>query len=706
MKMYSQMLMKITNLGMPNVYNNLIKKAVEGFWKGEKKEEDIQTALLEVQKYNSSLQENLDLRPKGDIDIYDRLLRTSILFGFTPDRFGPLENKENNLETYLSIPRGTSNAHASSMVKWFNTNYHVVQPEIERSPRLNWFYSTIVSDDIDKLAIIGPWTFLSYAINKTNKSKEELFQKLTDEYLSFLNNHPSLTIQLEEPSFLTQGIPAGYDKFVEKIEKETHLHVYFGAVNHFAQKLFSLPVEGIGLDFVDGESNIELLTHFPKNKKLIAGIINGKNVRPVSLKTKNTLDQICQEIPEEKLYISPSCSLQHVPLTTRDENEYVQKNLVFAIEKIQELEKIREGSISYKQIDEKKKNLTTTTYQRSRVPRHLNEVAFPTTTIGSFPQTKEIRSLRHNWKNKNISDEKYEQEIKLYIKNCIKKQKDLGLDILVHGEPERNDMVQYFAENLQGFTIIKSPVQSYGTRLVRPPVIIADIKRTAPITVKWSKYANSLTNNEVKGMLTGPVTMVQWSFPREDISKEEQFYQVAKVLSNEVDDLVNAGIKHVQIDEPALREALPFDPEKKEFYLKHAINAFRQVYANVPEEIIIHSHMCFSEFPDIIESIKEMEVDVLSIEDSKAQGKTAVALIEGGFPGTIGLGVYDVHSPRIPSIEEMIKIPEFLLKNGIDPLKIWINPDCGLKTRGEEAYKQLENLVNTAKKLKKTYYCV
>ena len=693
--------MKITNLGMPNVYKSLIKKEVEGFWRGEKRSEEVLSAFEDVQENNYLSQKKLDLIPKGDIDIYDRLHRTSALFGLTPERFGQLEDtKENTLENYLAIPRGRADSPASPMVKWFNTNYHVVQPEIEKDPKLNWNYSTKISEDHDKLALIGPWTVLSYAINRTNNTKEELFDKLVQEYVTFINHHPALIIQLEEPSFLINGIPKGYHEFVKQIEKETHLHVYFGAVNNFSQELFLLPVEGIGLDFVDGESNLELLPTFPKDKTLIAGIINGRNVGPTTNKTKETLDKILEEISEDKLYISPSCSLQHVPFTTENESDYVKENLVFAIEKLDELQKIKDGTIEYKQVDCKEDDLTMEIYNRSRPPKTKNETLFPTTTIGSFPQTKEIRKLRQDWKRKKISNKEYEIQIKKYIKECIKKQEELGLDILVHGEPERNDMVQYFAENLQGFTIIKSPVQSYGTRHVRPPVITQDISRPEPISTRWSKYAQSLTFKPVKGMLTGPITMVQWAFPREDISKEAQFYQVAKVLSQEVNDLTNAGIKHIQIDEPALREALPLDKNKREHYLKHAINAFRQVYAEVNEDVIIHSHMCFSEFPEIINSINKMGVDVLSIEDSKAQGKTAISLIKEGFPGTIGLGVYDVHSPRISSIKEMIKIPEFLLENGIDPLKIWINPDCGLKTRGEEAYEQLENLVEAAKKLR------
>ncbi|PIN81859.1 5-methyltetrahydropteroyltriglutamate--homocysteine S-methyltransferase [Candidatus Woesearchaeota archaeon CG10_big_fil_rev_8_21_14_0_10_30_7] len=674
--------MKTTILGLPNSYNFLIKKSVEGFWKNNKTEEDIFRAETEVINHNNSLQETLDLKVEGDIDIYDKLLKTAVNFGLTPERFGEIKT----LEDYLSIPRGTKNAEASPMVKWFNTNYHVVQPEIERLPKLtNWLRGTDLNK---KFSLIGPWTLLSYSINKTNYSNEYLFKKLSEEYIKFIDQLPNELIQLDEPSFLTNGIPEYYKKFVEQINKKVHLHVYFGAVNKFASNLFDLPVEGFGLDFVEGNENWELLDQFPKNKILIAGIINGRNVWRASTKNKQTLDKILEYISEDQLYISPSTSLLHVPLSSEN------KNFVGAKEKIDELNKIKNKTINYEQIKEQQELLTDKIYSRNN-DLWISKIPYPTTTIGSFPQTTELRQIRNHLKKGEVSEKVYNEFIKKYIKNCIKRQENLGLDVLVHGEPERNDMVQYFAEQLEGFTVINGAVQSYGTRYVRPPVITGDVKRRHSMTVDWISYAQSLTHKPVKGMLTGPVTMIQWSFPREDISREAQYYQVANALKEEVHDLVNAGIKHIQIDEPALREGLPIDKSKREHYLHHAINAFRSVFYQVPEDIIIHSHMCFSEFPDILEHIKQMNVDVLSIEDSKAKGKAAKSLT--GFPGSIGLGVYDVHSPRIPSVEEIVKIP---LSLDLDPKRIWINPDCGLKTRGEEAYEQLKIMMDAVKLLR------
>jgi 5-methyltetrahydropteroyltriglutamate--homocysteine methyltransferase len=615
--------MKTTNIGFPNVYKSLIKKTVEGFWSGKNTIDDIITAEEEVKNFNAGAQSTLDLYPIFDMDIYDRFLRTAVMFGFVPKRFGTPQEANDNLEIYLSIPRGTDKAPASPMVKWFNTNYHIVRPEIEQSPSLvlNPRLPN-VSDSKKKFALIGPWTLLSYGINKTNKDKDKLFVELSKLYISFINNLPEIIIQLEEPSFISYGIPKGYREFVKQFKKEIHLHIYFEAVNNFYQELFSMPVDGIGLDFIDGISNLELLSKFPKDKILIAGIINGRNVRPVSTKTKGILDSILEIIPEEKLYVSPSCSLMHVPLSAKDESE----NFSFAIEKVKELESIKNGTIVYREIKEKEVSLPSDRYTRSRKNFWISDISFPTTTIGSFPQTNELRKMRKSWRDGMVSNEEYEEFIKKYIKNCIKKQEELGLDVLVHGEPERADMVQYFAENLEGFTVIKGFVQSYGTRHVRPPVIIGPVKRNSPITVKWIKYAQSLTKKPVKAILTGPVTIVQWSFPREDVSKESQYYDVARALSEEVNDLVNARIVHIQIDEPALREGLPLDVSKRKHYLKHAVNAFRLVYASVPDETIIHSHMCFSEFSDIMDAIREMGTDVLSIEDSKSKGRTADSL--------------------------------------------------------------------------------
>ena len=373
--------MRTTNLGFPNVYKSLIKKAVEGFWKGKRTIDDIIKAEEEVKDFNMRTQSSLDLQPVFDIDIYDRLLRTAVMFGIVPKRFGTPQEANDNLEMYLSIPRGTHRAPASPMVKWFNTNYHVVKPEIERSPSL--VSNPRLPDPSGtnkKLALIGPLTLLSYAINRTEKDENELFRELSEQYISFINSLPKIIVQLEEPSFVTDGIPEGYKEFTDQLQRDIHLHVYFGGVNRFAQELFTMPVEGIGLDFVDGVSNLELLSQFPKNKVLIAGVINGRNILPVSTKTKRILNAILSAIPKERLYVSPSCSLMHVPLTAQDE----VKDFSFAVEKLKELEAIKNGTIIYRDIEEKDIPLPSEQYSRSRKTLWVSDVLFPTTTIGSF----------------------------------------------------------------------------------------------------------------------------------------------------------------------------------------------------------------------------------------------------------------------------------------------------------------------------------
>lgn len=694
--------MKTTNLGMPNVYNALIKKAVEGFWGGRNPPgknplESILAAQQQVIDYNATLQQKLDLQPVWDIDIYDRMLRTAVVFGMVPKRFGKAEDAVTDLQIYLSIGRGTPRAQASPMIKWFNTNYHVVQPEIEGEPKLTVDPALFGPVQGKKLALIGPWTLLSYALNKTEHSPTQLFNLLADQYLHLLNSIPPTVVQLEEPSFLTNGLPPGsYGDFVGKIKHIVHLHTYFGAANDLAPWLFRLPVAGLGLDFIDGPENVELLPQFPGDKVLIAGILNGRNVHPVSNRTEQLLRVIREHIPDKQLYISPSCSLQHVPLSADGE----QQRFSFAKEKLEELTAIRDGTISYIPSRIAQESLPERVFRRARKEYWVSSTPFPTTTIGSFPQIAAVRENRKLWKQQEKTTEEYEDTVRGLIKDCIRRQEQLGLEVLVHGEFERSDMVEYFAEQLEGFVPIKGAVQSYGTRHVRPPVMVGPVHRRGPMTVKWSTYAQSLTDQPVKGMLTGPVTMVQWSFPREDISREAQYYDVAKALAEEVQDLAHAGIKHLQIDEPALREGLPLDPKKREHYLRHAVNAFRSVYAGVPDNIVVHSHMCFSDFAAIVDAIREMGVDVLSIEDSKAQGRTAESLRKAGFPGSIGLGVFDVHSPRVPTLEEMVKIPQLLLNSGFDPRRIWINPDCGLKTRGEEAYEQVGKMMDVAKVLR------
>ncbi|MBI4739496.1 5-methyltetrahydropteroyltriglutamate--homocysteine S-methyltransferase [Candidatus Woesearchaeota archaeon] len=744
--------MQTTNSGFPNVYGGLMKKAVESFWRKEASLQDVEHAFARVVQYNAGVESSLDLIPVFDCDIYDRMLKTAVMFGIVPGRFGTPQLANDDLATYLSIPRGTRNSPASPMVKWFNTNYHVVQPEIEHAPKLIKDHVTPAlrlatehaQGKIFKPVLIGPWTLLSYAMNKTDRSEEALFDALSGAYADLINNLAVPLIQLEEPSFLTRGIPGRYADFLRRLRKDVHLYTYFGSVSRIADDLFSLPVEGFGLDFVDGAADLEYLNWqgffdlFNGGKKLIAGIINGRNVWKVNGSAVRTLEYLLDNVSEENLILGPSCSLVHVPLSIKNERPELHDKFSFAVEKLAELESLRsctlrsleaaksenrksnrqpsamverntacdlqsipcceQGRSEQERSEQERSRSSNQEFHRSARTLWESAVEYPLTTIGSFPQTSELRSKRASYKSGKISPQEYDEFIKGMIRDVIALQEKLGIDVIVHGEFEREDMVQYFARQLDGFTEIASPVQSYGTRMVRPPVITGNVNRKAPMTLEWITYAQSLTKKPVKGILTGPATMLQWAYPREDISRSTQMYQIARALRDEVNELYAAGIRHIQIDEPALREGLPLERREHEHYLWHATNAFRLCAVDLPADAVLHTHMCFSEFKEIIEAIKSLEVDVISIEESKSQGKVARFLQESGFTGGVGLGVFDVHSPRVPPVEEMLKIPASL---SIDAHRIWINPDCGLKTRTyDEAKAQLDNMVEVARHLR------
>ncbi|MBI5398903.1 5-methyltetrahydropteroyltriglutamate--homocysteine S-methyltransferase [Candidatus Woesearchaeota archaeon] len=729
--------MQLTNIGFPNVYDGLIKKAVESFWRKEASPQDVEHAFARIVQYNTTVQTSLDLIPVFDCDIYDRMLKIAVMFGIVPGRFGTSQQANDDLETYLSIPRGTRNSPASPMVKWFNTNYHVVQPEIEHEPKLIKDHITpllrLASERVQgktvKPALIGPWTLLSYAMNKTDRSEEALFDALSGEYADLINNLAVPLVQVEEPSFLTRGIPGQYAQFLRKLRKDVHLHTYFGSVRRIADDLFALPVEGFGLDFVDGAADLEYLNWqgyfdmFNGGKKLIAGIVNGRNVWKANERATRTLEYLLDNVSEENLILGPSCSLLHVPLSVKHEQPELHDKFSFAVEKLAELESLRSFAVSKSEnskasqvsavVERKAGSMLPSVlhsipcyeqkcsgkeFHRNACTAWKSSVEYPVTTIGSFPQTSELRSKRASYKSRKISQQEYDDFIKDMIRDAIALQEELGIDVLVHGEFEREDMVQYFARQLDGFTEIASPVQSYGTRMVRPPVITGNVNRKAPMTLEWITYAQSLTKKPVKGILTGPVTMLQWAYPREDLPRSTQMYQIAQALRSEVNELYAAGIRHIQIDEPALREGLPLEKRERENYLWHATNAFRLCAADLPADAVLHTHMCFSEFKDIIEGIKALEVDVISIEESKSHGKVTRFLQESGFSGGVGLGVFDVHSPRVPPVEEMLKIPASL---SIDARRIWINPDCGLKTRTpDEAKAQLDNMVEVARHLR------
>ncbi len=552
-------------------------------------------------------------------------------------------------------------------------------------------------------------------------------------------------VQLDEPCLVMDMNETDKRLFVGLYEKilgnkgsiKVLLQTYFGDVRDCYNELCGLPFDGVGLDFVEGKQTIDLVLKngFPKDKVLFAGIVNGKNIwRNNYEKTLEIIEKIISKCGE--IVLNTSCSLLHVPYTLENEaklTEDVKKHFAFAKEKLGELAELKKISASHdpRETPEFKANSAlmneTRSGENAAVHNRVNELSekdhtrlpefserekmqknrfklplFPTTTIGSFPQTAEVRMTRSDFKKGAISEEQYDEFMKNRIKDCIELQEKLGLDVLVHGEFERNDMVEYFGECLDGYIFTeKAWVQSYGTRCVKPPVVWGDISRAKPMTVKWSKYAQSCTDKPVKGMLTGPVTILNWSFPREDISLRESALQIALAIRDEVLDLEANGISIIQVDEAALREKLPLrKSDWKSDYLDWAIPAFRLVHSGVKPETQIHTHMCYSEFADIITDIDDMDADVITFEASRSDLTILDVLKANDFRTEVGPGVYDIHSPRVPSKEE-IKTALRKMLDKIPAEKLWVNPDCGLKTRGKaETVPSLENLVNAAKELR------
>lgn len=745
---------------MPGIGKNReTKKAVETFWNDNISTTELLSILKEVRKNNYSLQNSrkVKLIPVFDTDPYDRLLRHAVMFGAISARFDKLKEIATDPGKYFSIPRGSSTVQAASMTKWFNTNYHSVKPEIEADFTLNKnFVINHVQEAVDwgyevKPALIGPLTFLHYSTIKSGKTFKELFHliaPLYKEIIAALSEEKIEFIQIEEPVLVFDHAKEYIDllkvffKDISSVTNKTKiiLQTYFGSISHIYSELIKLPVSGIGLDVVDEEKNFQCILKmgWPEDKWLACGIVSGRTPWITDLqKNFDKLLSIAEKASFHKLILQPSCSLMHLPYTIADEtelNDEIKSYLAFGLERLEELytlgEGLKKGESAIKdkilqnsEILKRKKtsshiinnsvrakinSLQENDFRRTKPRRERYELQkkilklpiFPTTTIGSFPQTKDLRKIRLNHKKQKISENEYKKFLQARIKEWVDIQEDIGLDVLVHGEFERSDMVAYFAEKLAGMTTIQGWVQSYGTRYVRPPIIFGDVFRKEPMTVEWITFAQSLTAKFLKGMLTGPITILNWSYHRDDLSKKEQAFQIALALRDEVSDIIKNVIKIIQVDEPAIREGLPLKKSEWKDYLKWAIDAFLLTTSAVPDDIQIHTHMCFSDFKDIINDINRMDADVISVEDSKQGGRLTASLYNGAYNGAIGLGVFDVHSPRVPSVKEMKVIPQKAA--AVVPKEmLWINPDCGLKTRGkEEAIMQLKNMVQAAIELR------
>jgi 5-methyltetrahydropteroyltriglutamate--homocysteine methyltransferase len=746
-------------IGFPRIGKNReLKFASEKFFKGEISETELQKVAADIRLYGWKKQNEAKISyiPSNDFSFYDNVLDTAFLFNVIPKRYQQLGLSV--LETYFAASHGyqgeKGDVKALPMKKWFNTNYHYIVPEIDDATEFKLVGVKPIQEFIEtKMAgiesiptVIGAYTFLRLArYNGQKKAKDFVaaaiaaYAKLADQlatagakWISFAEPALVFDVTAEERE-LFKSIYVELIRQIHEVAKlKINLQTYFGDIRDVYEDVTALGFDGIGLDFVEGLKSLELLKNgFPKDTILFAGVVNGKNIWRADYAQKNSLlAEIEKIVAAENVVVSTSCSLLHVPYTVSAETKLPAETLnhfAFAEEKLTELAELASGDEAALEKNKAlfaatrvKENsavqgqlsaLTDADFERkpSRLERRevqknrFNLPAFPTTTIGSFPQTAEVRANRAAFRKGEITREQYVEFNRKKIAECIKLQEEIGLDVIVHGEFERNDMVEYFGSKIDGFVFTQNAwVQSYGTRCVKPPIVWGDVSRSAPITVEWSVFAQSCTDKPVKGMLTGPVTILNWSFPREDVSLKTQAQQIGLAIRDEVLDLEKNGIKIIQIDEAALREKLPLrksDWHKE--YLDWAIPAFRLVHAKVKPETQIHTHMCYSEFNDIVRDIDNMDADVITFEASRSDLKLLDALNEAHFETQVGPGVYDIHSPRVPSEKEIVDALHKIIAK-VPRQNVWVNPDCGLKTRGEtETTASLKNLVAAAKELRK-----
>ncbi len=754
--------MKTAVIGFPRIGKDReLKFASEKFFRGEITEAELQSVAKEIRSENLRLQKEAEITfvSSNDFSFYDNVLDTAALFNVIPARYKALGVSE--LETFFAMARGyqgdKGNVKALAMKKWFNTNYHYIVPEVEDDTEVKLVGSKVFNEFIEaddagvetKVAIVGPFTFLKLAKFTGNKKLADFVDQFTVAYTDYLNKLNDIGVkwvEFDEP-YLVRDLSAEDIALFTSIYKtllankgsvKVLLQTYFGDIRDAYKDVVGLGFDGVGLDFVEGRKTYELVKTegFPKDTLLFAGLVNGKNIWKNNYeKTLGVLKELEEIVDKDNIVLNTSCSLLHVPYTLDSETKLTEdykKHFAFATEKLGEIKDIatlfdsqdaasevlkankalfvdRINSVDaavQKRVSEIKDSDYTRLpvfEEREKIQKErLGLPLFPTTTIGSFPQTSDVRKNRQEFRKGLITKEQYEEFNEKKIAECIALQEEIGLDVIVHGEFERNDMVEYFGEHLAGYVFTeKAWVQSYGTRCVKPPIIWGDVSRKESITVKWSKFAKSCTDKPVKGMLTGPVTILNWSFPREDISLKKSTLQIALAIRDEVLDLEANGIDIIQIDEAALREKLPL--RKSDWYSEYldwAIPAFRLVASGVKPETQIHTHMCYSEFTDIIPAIDAMDADVITFEASRSDLQILDSLKENNFKTEVGPGVYDIHSPRVPSVEEIVTALD-KMRNSVEDKKLWVNPDCGLKTRGEtETKASLINLVAAAKELR------
>ncbi|MHC5132280.1 5-methyltetrahydropteroyltriglutamate--homocysteine S-methyltransferase [Pseudomonas glycinis] len=756
------------SLGFPRIgrYREL-KKAQEAFWKGELHEAGLRDVGRELRKVHWNLQKNagIDLLPVGDFAWYDQVLTHSLMFGVIPERFRPHDGKA-TLHTLFSMARGVSNTccgegHAQEMTKWFDTNYHYLVPEfsVDQQFQLGWeqlFEETEEARALGhnvKPVIIGPLTYLWLGKTKgADFDKLDLLDRLLPLYGQIFARLAALGVewvQIDEPILvldLPQDWKNAFERAYNQIQRDPLtklLATYFGGLEENLGLAANLPVDGLHIDLVRAPDQYPtILDRLPAYKVLSLGVVNGRNVWRCDLQNALATLRHAHERLGDRLWVAPSCSLLHSPVDLGREDQLdaeLKSWLAFAVQKCEEVAVLAQAvsepeapqvlralaqsrsvqtsraaspRIHKPAVQARVAAITARDAQRQspfaqRIAKQRGKLdlpLFPTTTIGSFPQTAAIRLARQAYKQGKLSAADYTDAMHTEIRHAVEIQERLGLDVLVHGEAERNDMVEYFAEQLDGYAFTRFGwVQSYGSRCVKPAVIFGDLSRSKAMTVEWIRYAQGLTDKVMKGMLTGPVTMLMWSFAREDVSREVQARQLALAIRDEVNDLEAAGIKIVQIDEAAFREGLPLRRAQWPAYLEWASEAFRLCASGVRDETQIHTHMCYSEFNDVIESIAAMDADVITIETSRSDMELLEAFEAFAYPNDIGPGVYDIHSPRIPDVTEMVGLLRKAAQR-IPVERLWVNPDCGLKTRGwPETEAALVHMVSAARQLRKEW---
>ncbi|SIO17277.1 methionine synthase (B12-independent) [Sulfurivirga caldicuralii] len=752
----------IHNLGFPRFgAQRELKFALERYWRGELSQHELLAVGHELRLRHWQLQQDagVALIPVGDFAYYDHMLNMSTLLGHIPARHRN-EGGSYDLDCYFRMARGRAPtgtpAPACEMTKWFDTNYHYIVPELEADTTFAITDESLFNQVADaqqagfhvKPVLVGPVTYLY--LSKGEGDRLAWLDRLLPVYQQILQRLKTMGVewvQIDEPALVMEldaDWQAAYARAYEALSGQgvkLLLTTYFDDVLAHRELIEALPVEGVHIDVTRGDDQWEWLETFPQDKLLSVGGIDGRNIWKTDLNTLRGRLLKLHADRGENLWLAPSCSLLHVPLDLSLEDKLdptIRQWMAFARQKLDELKLLHDSLKDAAVVDseiwqtharavesrktaalihdpavqerlKETKNLSVERQSPFAVRKQAQQAwmklpLLPTTTIGSFPQTPEIRKARRDYRQGVLPEHDYVAAMQAEIAHVVKVQEELDIDVLVHGEPERNDMVEYFGEQLKGYTFTQHGwVQSYGSRMVKPPIIYGDVSRPAPMTVEWSKYAQSLTSRPMKGMLTGPITMLQWAFVRDDQPRSLTARQIALAIRDEVQDLEAAGIKVIQIDEPALREGLPLKKSRWAAYLDWAVHAFKLSANGVADDTQIHTHMCYAEFNDIIDAIEALDADVISIETSRSRMELLQAFVEHAYPNDIGPGVWDIHSPNVPETDEMIALLEKAIE--VIPVeRLWVNPDCGLKTRGwAEVKPALVNMVAAAKTLRARY---